>query len=647
MLLEGPELISRCYEVEKIAEAARNRCIKPLELLADTKSNGRPLIYTFKERVKAPSGIYSKVMRKRRNAPTPDHDDAGYGPDHMTDTWACRYVTLFQNDIEPMVEKLLRLVRHMDVDHEDGSKLPSPFVKDGLFEAIVYTNRPANDPLAITQKIKDLLLRYGFADKIGKQPENKKSGYSSIHLIVKVPVRHKPVDGGRESEKIALIEVQFRDIFEEGWGEIQHRLVYGGKDGGGAGQATDDDAWWRPHLNALKTFADGCSQHASIIERNSVTLQPQKRDADTRSVSQPDVDLGLVLAAVSDAPKKVRRTIEYAYQRLLDFQEPDTKPTLIDYVELADAFKMALKAADDKLDRPTRNGRSVRYHLMMEYAIALQNTQEIGIPDEVIPIFELIESQFPDDATVYYRHSRAISRIAKEKSDWILALDLLIRANEVLQRDNTVDKTSSFRIAIPIQIGFVHWALFHHLGGEPDGLDERRQHLEVAISETTRARKLAEELVGELGMERYIDRYSFALANLLYYYYERELFQVEGGGDAVRRRGPTWNQEEIDALLLALRTPPLAEQSSRDLNTRDTLMCIYYILGNAKEVSELANLNMEDLMDRARLRAQRRDLSPLDVETFLTRSAEREIYKKALDMGKWARQNLGNLDAQT
>ncbi|CAK0740291.1 putative RelA/SpoT domain-containing protein [uncultured Gammaproteobacteria bacterium] len=642
-MLMDDELKLSCVAVEGMARAAQKACLSTLESI-----KGGADVYNFKERVKPQYNIFWKVVRKRREAPH-GHKNKEYDPIHLTDAWGCRYVTLFQSGIVELVRKLLCLIKHEEVD---GIKT-SPFEKGGLEEVIVYSNRQPNDPLSIAGEVRSLLTDSGLLDnlsdekkKLFAQPEYMKSGYSSVHFIVRVPIQCSEFTDFNNKDKIlgyVKIEIQLRDIFEEAWGEIQHSLVYAGKDQSPQERLDASEASWRPHLNALKLYVDGCSQHATIIKQNARSPKPiSSPKVDSTSLSPLENDLQNILSALNkETPSTTIEAIKKAYDLLIVEQNKKTIPGSPEFRDVAEAFKDAIERSRVFLAIRTVKGRSVGYNLYMEYAFALFNTVEEGvaqgfepISQQIIPIFETIESDFPDDVVALFRHSRALIRLAKVIEDFRCIHQLLSRAEAALGRDRTIEPGSWLRLAVPNVLGYVQWSIFILLRKDPVQREKAMEYLGGAITFTRQALSYVKKMESNEEMCRNSEFFIIsrnAISNLLYYNYENQVL-LHGSKESARFNGPTWDKVEIDNLISALEGYRATTLEKSDLSTRDTLMCVHYILRHDQEARELATMNMNEIMELAQGRAGHKNVMPSDVTKHLKTPAEIRCYKKALDI---------------
>lgn len=141
---ENTALFLRCFEISDIAMKARETLIARMDALGKSGH-----VYTFKSRIKSPGAVLAKVTRKiEERKASPADTAAQYGPDHVTDAWGCRYVTLYQSQIPTIVGELL-------ADFGRYNKTGSNQVE--LIEFVIYTNRPEKDPLSIVHETLDAL----------------------------------------------------------------------------------------------------------------------------------------------------------------------------------------------------------------------------------------------------------------------------------------------------------------------------------------------------------------------------------------------------------------------------------------------------------------------------------------------------------
>lgn len=343
-----------CADVELRATAAENKCFGALNKLANSNEDW---LYTFKHRKKSRKKIRNKAENYKKATPDDEFD-----PYKITDAWACRYVLLSQEFMAEFVEKLVRLI----VTKENVDGISSPFKHGGLVKITIYDNRPDSDPLAITSKVKKKIIPLLSPDERNKVIESSKaSGYSSVHIIAMVTVDYEMILGERNKGVDVPVELQIRDVFEDAWGEIEHRMVYSSKDDEkGEMRSILTNPLWRQHLSVLKVFVDGCSQYASILHRyelqSRITEEPK---SDSAPISRADADKRHVISRLQQerASKEIISVVDVAYEQLKKVQDQRLQLSDPAYQELADKFADAIKVSQDFLDRSFQYGYPIRY----------------------------------------------------------------------------------------------------------------------------------------------------------------------------------------------------------------------------------------------------------------------------------------------
>jgi ppGpp synthetase/RelA/SpoT-type nucleotidyltranferase len=501
--LEGPELNIRCREVADFTDKAStdNNLMKVLD-----EATARVSIYAFKTRFKKPGNILKKVERKRREGasliskadtdlqreklrPTPDpariaamesqtkegEKLKNYNPDHVTDAWGCRFVTLYQSEIPVTISALLETLSAFN------ETCPSAPVR--LREFVIYTNRPSHDPLSIVSATQLALERSKFADSTSviRPPENRKSAYSSVHLVFDrdVEIEHPGKPRGVE---LATFEIQVRDIFEEGWGEVQHHLLYSEKDDPVPPEMDSETSvteQWRLHLNALKTFVDGCSQHASIIRmHHDATKRGPTPTNVTQSITERERDRTAVIHTLKrlNAPEAAREAILKAYA-LVDAADQRTgaqdRPALL--CEAADLFHQGLEQLDDRsrLEKVRSDTvLSVEYFVGMEEAGCLasaaaargathsetkQGEPRKPLLERARGIYRELARRHRHDPVVHFRYGAVLESLAESEAELEEALASIERGIKILDSDPLGFPDHWLRISSHVKKGYLLW----------------------------------------------------------------------------------------------------------------------------------------------------------------------------------------------
>lgn len=616
-IIDDSKLVLRCREVHDIAVAASNI------LYARMEAVGREnFVYTFKSRHKAAGAILSKVRRKQEEQlrTGTGGNSYHYTPDSVTDTWGCRYVTLYQSQIPTTVRALLS-----DFDAYNSTNER----KIELVEFVIYTNRPTEDPLSITKSTLEVLktcqISSGPKPEV-KLPENRKSAYSSVHLIFAMPVA---VDfpGTSRVEEVAKFEVQVRDIFEEGWGEIQHNLIYSEKDK--VGQASTEthafDPLWQPHLNALKTFVDGCSQHASIIKSSyDFILHRSMPTLDTESATPQITDRDAIIKALNKPEnKEAVGSVALAYDILIDAQNAQVREEAqSQYIAAAEQFKKAMGLLGDRSSSPIK----ARHNIPAEYFLKteLANCNAFSrVPDrqrEAMDLYEQLIAAYPEDPTVHLRLGNVISNLEGDTRAGVeRAISLLERAISLIRSDPLTGKSHWINISSRVHLGFLHWRLSKLLAGAQECGPLVLAELEKAIQATLQGFDFWKKLPGP-----YTDRDEYrlqahkALSNLLYYSAKFVLIKKD--------------HKSINAAAIKSYISQLDEINVPNyrefFKTRDNVMHALIAVGDLEQAQSLARENLIDLRKRAEARSGR-SLVATEVDQFLEND-EKTNYQAAV-----------------
>ncbi|WP_372887491.1 hypothetical protein [Psychrobacter sp.] len=207
------------------------------------------LCYTRKSRVKSKEDILSKFDRKNKeDRPT------SYKVDDITDIIGLRFIVLFKQDVIPVIQAIVGLLC------KDESE-ENPFLGAEVEELIYYKGNISVSN--ISRKIQEC---FSCIDKDMKESISNE-GYSSIHIVCKLKTDSHDVLP--KSYRIP-VEIQVRTIFEDAWGEIDHKYGYKARRESSSSHPTLDK-----HLKTLKHFVDACVDYADlIVEESEIELNP-------------------------------------------------------------------------------------------------------------------------------------------------------------------------------------------------------------------------------------------------------------------------------------------------------------------------------------------------------------------------------------
>lgn len=184
MNMKDIDKIVNIYEDEKHTfEKFMNAVVDTFKLEPSLNVYGNPIIYTIKSRLKDPTHLKDKIVRKWsiEDPLTPDNLF-----ERVTDLAGVRVLHLYQDQFSILHQHIQK-----QVDNGDW------FLKE---HPVAYSWDPES-----TNYFQDL----------GLEPKIKDSYYTSIHYVI-MP----------KADSNICCEIQVRTLFEEIWGEIDHTINY-------------------------------------------------------------------------------------------------------------------------------------------------------------------------------------------------------------------------------------------------------------------------------------------------------------------------------------------------------------------------------------------------------------------------------------
>lgn len=522
--------------------------------------------YAFKNRLKPFNEIVAKV-RAKRNHEDPKQRKPGYTPSDLTDISGFRIVSLFNAEIPIVLGHLLDLL-----ETPVGAGSPGRFSPDPVQEVVFFTSRRPGDPLSILDRVRNIVVAHGLPGAL-KTPTASEgehtSSYSSVHVIVRSQVA---VDGA--DALVAASEIQLRSVFEEAWGEINHRLKYApakrerARIGTPVAEPPGTDGIWL-HLDALKSLTDGCAQYADLINSELAedhAARSQFRPQPTDSAAQllesfrgsPAPVFGKVeqaLAIRSEATAAARRASERADTSATEHKRLFLKAGRR-FAEAVDALQLAGDSIDGVQREALNNG------LLGEvaYCYLFSGNAEMQVQAETI--YESLIKADPNNVEALAR----LAQIKRDSRNLREARDLLeIALNEERNR-NPAARPSQIRWLLCRNLAVLYWQIFEENRSAADAA----RLLELAVD-------LSEDAIGVAPTER--QRHGASL-NLLFYLAAQYA-----------------RAEEPDRRRIAERAGPLLDQARREALTEawttgnlDTLMRAEWTFGTKQRAEEIAGM---------------------------------------------------------
>ncbi|MBR0911488.1 metallophosphoesterase [Bradyrhizobium japonicum] len=516
-------------QVMRYRNAARLVEARVAEYIQKNTSFGQ-VCYAVKHRVKNPDRIKEKMQARQTQ-------DAGL----IVDICGFRIITFYQNDIPLVVEQLLQTIEHEE----------QPFKKGCKVEIDINTSRTLIDPLSINGAVQEVALRSPLKPRVEVKP--RQTGYSSVHMIIWAPAK------GEDSVINEMrMEIQIRSVWEDVWGELDHRLRYGSERGGlGVSSAQ--------HLNVFKALIDGVVQYVDVIRRQSEgdNLKPPNAIKSVRTLATPSDQLKLLEDLSPEIYARASNAFDLWKQADASRQRGGD-PGLLR--QAADAFE-ALRQ-DAELVPDHKLSEELTYIAMGERAYLLMYTGDEFDLAEAAKLYRTILEKRPRDPTALLRLGTVTGRQKQyNESDRLLSDALkVIEGNE----DDRLDvKHWAYDIA-RLTLALTRWRRF-----------AQTDNREFLVSAIKLARPVVEQPVDPANLIR-------AINDLLYYGCEERRASQSDSDHLV-------SDEELVNLTSTLEAELAA--NDRGYEYHDTLMTGLDILGR-KDESVLEAFKLRDILER-------------------------------------------------
>lgn len=383
--MDTPKYIASKLEMEGIAQMP-----KVLQMLRD--SGLSDLCYAYKIRTKSEEKLIEKVERKKENC-------VSYSLADITDIVGLRLVALFRAEMVEIFNGVLTAITH-----SNGIN-PNPFVNGSPKEIIIYKGS-SNVYDELPARLNEIVARLCPTCII--KEEHSKEGYSSIHLVTyldKTPKISLP-----DAYKIP-IEIQIRSVFEDAWGEIDHKFGYITRSGKNLGKPINNPEFVLEHLKVLKRFSDACMEYADVIWGEAIG-EPTSLIA-TRKVVPVASDNDIVhrfkaLNIPSNIIEKYCsiREIKNKAEAQMDSDPFEGKAL---YLDAAEQFRNLIHDLGDL--KESENDKFIYYYLRMNEAVCLMST---NVRDQVIAahgIYQNLESKYSNFPLLKMRLGQALGKL--------------------------------------------------------------------------------------------------------------------------------------------------------------------------------------------------------------------------------------------
>ncbi len=536
-----------------------------LQLLRDSKLS--ELCYAYKIRTKPEVKLLEKVTRKVPDKP-------GYSLADITDVVGLRLVALFRAEMVDIFEGVLSAITHANGVN------PNPFSKGCPEQVIIYKGTNLFDDLPARLRV--------IADRLSPSlhisEEHSREGYSSVHIVTRLSIVPKslPRDG-----YTVPIEIQIRSVFEDAWGEIDHKYKYVIRTGKDAGKPIGNPEFVHAHLKVLKQLADGCMQYADVIRTEAEGVPPGLLAArKVLSVASDSYILDrfkeLGISAELIDKYRAARDIKDEAGKLMD---SDSEAGRLRYVEAAERFSDLAHAVESGLtEAKMSSGESLLfYYLRMNEAVSLMSTNERDQVMAALGIYQTLETPYSEFPLLRMRIGQALGKLGyvdqaleklREAGKAADKIATTLGNAEAKQWPDSLPYTDfdHIRRTQPKLVGYHIWLMIRGL--PPNESARKRQLFGEAYEVTIRG----------LEAVKHSHEQELSLHNNLLYYGLGQLTRTAAGSPEEAKL-----KEQVVKHVNCIEGNGPA-RSKLTISAADTLMKAYSILGRKDDATAIASI---------------------------------------------------------
>lgn len=549
-----------------------------LQMLRDSKL--ADLCYAYKIRTKPEAKLLEKVERKKQIKPS-------YSLADITDVVGLRLVALFRAEMVDIFEGILSVITH------NNGISPNPFDKGRPEEVIIYKGANVFDELPARLREVVGKLCPGLLIK----EEHSKEGYSSVHLVTRLNI--SPESSPCKNYKIP-IEIQVRSVFEDAWGEIDHKYGYLIRSGKDAGKPISNPEFVLAHLKVLKRFSDACMEYADAIRTEAVGVPPSLLA--TRKVVSVVSDSFIVdrfkeLQVEENIIEKyceARDVKDQAAERM-DQNPPEGKQL---YLNAAELFRELVSTLDaENLGSDASPGvRLTYYYLRMNEALCLMSTNE---RDQVVAahgIYQSLESAYPEYPLLKMRYGQALGKLGHLDEALVRLREAGAIAEEIASnfigqepaawpdRMPYTDYDHIVRTQ-PKLLGYHIWLKIRTFSPQDD--EQKRVLFKEAYEITKKGLNAVEDHSPEQALSLHNNLLYYALGCLTRI--GTALVNDKAGSDALKERVI----EHVNYI-----EQHVADNRALSIPRADTIMKAYSVLGRQREASQVAAVILDKCLNQ-------------------------------------------------
>ncbi len=411
--------------------------------------------YAFKFRVKSKDNLLAKRERKLSNKPA-------YALTDITDVIGIRLVTLFKGDMLAVYENLIGML--------SKPRQGSAFLHSVPEEIIVYKGSSVIEDF--TNEIRSITKTYFPHAEV--MTEQSVAGYSSIHIICRHAGTISEIEVDGKPYRLP-VEIQIRTVFEDAWGEIDHKYGYTFREGKEAGTPLANSHHIKAHLRVLKDFTDACMDYAECIRKEA---HPEFAEITTGAAKTISVESdNEVLARFSELKLPAEFIERYVEARKIRDEASkksgathDGRITAVQtYLQAAELFSCLSKelSPEDTASGLKEDGpRLAYYYCAMNEAFCLMSTNSPDYLSIAVDKYQFIVANFSHFPLAKMRLGQALGKIG-QLDESIEALEDAGELFQKLHRKNAATGTWSDQLpkadhehmlyTLPKILGFTLW----------------------------------------------------------------------------------------------------------------------------------------------------------------------------------------------
>lgn len=379
--------------------------------------------YAIKTRIKKHDAIMDKVHRKRKEKP--------YEAYNLTDIIGIRFVALLETNIVSIFKALMEFL----IQNSQELKIE---------EVIYYIGDKKSTP--ILSEVNALFKEN--QEHIPQSEVNESDrGYSSLHVICKHQTKHNTVNNGYQLP----IEIQIRNVFEDAWGEVDHKFVYS-KDKERSDSSVELQGL-QSHSKVLKELCDTCSSHASLIYTTSINNPALSTSSNTNLGSVEEILPEKTKISELLEKKNIPLTLVNKYKKGIELKKKN---------QLSEALETFYEIYNATLitSKDNTNLSFMKLYAGLNIAFIQLETNYLN---EAISNYKALLKEFPTVPLISYRLGQSLGR----KGLYQEAVEQLEKTKQLTKQaiDNKKLKTldlpeedyEHIRLKLPFLLGFYFW----------------------------------------------------------------------------------------------------------------------------------------------------------------------------------------------